>query len=122
MSVFIHFGVEQCDQTVVVSLSDDAMIDRGVIVELCDELTTLVDQQMPQKLLLSFSGVARISSEVISVLIRVRKQLLVHGRELALCDINDETREALRILRLDGTLFRIFSSRSEALVAMNGVS
>lgn len=122
MTVYRHVRAEQCDQIAVIEVSQRALLDRSLIAELCDELITFVDEQKPLKLLVSFSGVTRICTETINLLIRVRRQLLLHGLELALCEINDDAREVFRILRLDGTLFRIFPSRSEAIAELDAPS
>ena len=102
----------------IVSLVDSLLLDRSLISELCEDLLLLIDEYRPTKLLLCFDVVIRSCKEIITILLRVRKNLAEYGGEMALCEMCAEVREVFRILRLDDAMFKIYSSRPVALSAI----
>lgn len=117
MTTYRHIRVERYDPISVVVLLDSFILDRSLIVELSDELTAFINECKPTSMLLSFLQVRRFCTEVITVLLRVRKLLLQHQGRIALCDMTDEIHEVFRIMRMDEAIFKIFPSCAEGLAA-----
>ena len=61
---------------------------------------------------------SRYYNETITILLRVRKNLMVYGRGMALCDMHDEIREVFHILRRDHATFKIIPSRAKGLLTI----
>lgn len=115
--MFRHIRVERHDPICVIVLLDRFILDRSLIVELSDELTAFVAESKPTRILLSFHHVRRFCTEVITVLLRVRKLILQYEGRMALCDMTDEIHEVFRIMRMDEAIFKIFPSCAAGLAA-----
>ncbi len=70
-----------------------------------------------RKLLVSFSEVGRCSTDVINGLLLAKKRLLAEGGELKLCEMSPNIRHTYQLLNLDGTVFRIYDTVDDALLA-----
>lgn len=116
MSQYKCFEVQQHVDVTVVHLLDQKMLDRFMINEMKDELLQMVDSQKPQKMVINFGGVTRLSSEVLGALITSWKHVAENGGRLRLAGMSDGIREVFRITRLEGRIFEIFPSVNEALV------
>lgn len=58
-----------------------------------------------------------MGSNAIGVLVDVRKAVHEYGGQMVLCDLQRNVRMSLKVLNLEGTLFKICDSESEALIA-----
>ncbi len=113
-----HVRFEQLGSVCIVTIVDSLLLDRSLISELCEEFLSLVDELRPTKLLLCFDAVSRFCTEIVTILLRVRKNLTAYGGEMALCDMCDDVREVFHILRLDHSTFKIYPSRAIAMSAI----
>jgi anti-anti-sigma factor len=116
MTKYKCFEVQQHVDVTVVHLLDQKMLDRFMINEMRDELVALADQQKPQKVVINFAGVSRLSSEVLGALITCWKHVAENGGRLRLAGMSDGIREVFRITRLESRIFEVFPSVNEALV------
>jgi anti-anti-sigma regulatory factor len=99
----------------VVHLRHARLTDPLDIAEIRDELCQFVQAAGPRQLLVNFGAVRQCSSEMIIVLLEVRKLMQRSRARLKLCGLNHALRELFRILNLDGTVFDIHDSATDAL-------
>ena len=116
MPDFKSIDVQQFGPVTVVKPSLDRIVHHDAIQAISDDLMELVATDGVNNLVLSLKRVSRYSSEAIGGLIRVEKQLRAKGGQMKLC-MDDDLRELFRIASLDGTLFEIFDSESDAVAA-----
>lgn len=119
MTDYKHFRVEDLDETTVLHLHDAEYFDRLVINELQDEMVEFVKTQTPDRLLISFGPVRRMSSELIGGLIKVRDWTVGNDGHLKLCDMHKSIREVFKMMNLDGKMFEIHDSMPQALDAFD---
>jgi anti-anti-sigma regulatory factor len=114
MTKYQHFNVEQDKGVTVATLTDPELLDRLLTNELQDELIKFVEAEKPSQLIISFQEVRRCSTEIINALLRSRKRMSAHDGKLQLCQMRDEIREVFRLLNLEGTVFNIYKTVSDA--------
>jgi anti-sigma B factor antagonist len=98
----------------VVEFADRKILDELCIAEIRDELTALVGDSSPKKLLLSFKNVEYLSSAALSVLITLNNQVGALDGRLMLSDINPQIFEVFKITKLN-KLFEIYDTAEDAL-------
>ena len=108
-SKFAHFQVEVIDETHVLRLRDQKLIDSNVVDDLREELLRYVADEMPPKLVISFKEVARFSSENFGALLDTNNLAKANDCEVRLCEVSDQIREIFAITRLD-QIFEIHGS------------
>ena len=91
-------------------------LDRQNITLMIDELSTLVSGNKPNQIVFTLKQVSKYSSEAIGGLIRVNNQIKGYGGEMKLC-MSDDLRELFRATGLEGTVFRIYKSESNAIAS-----
>ena len=91
-------------------------LDRQQIVLLSDELETFVTENQPEKIVLTLKQVSKYSSEAIGGLVRINRQVRKYGGVMKLC-MKDELRELFRAAGLDGSVFHIYGTESDAVAA-----
>ena len=109
------FRVTLADQTIIASLSQTRLFGEGVAEILQLQLTQLVQEQRPQRLVIDFAAVTTISSSVISRLILLQKKLDSVGTKMVLCNMSMPLQDVHRMLHLNGTVFDIRDSLEDAL-------
>lgn len=114
MSSFNTFEVKEIGPVTLVKPKDKDIVGRDRINQLSDELLEFVAAAKPLKLIMTLKHVTRYSSEAIGGLIRLDKMVNRYGGAMKLC-MNAEARELFRVTRLDGTVFKIYDSESEAV-------
>lgn len=92
------------------------IVKRNLINDLADDLIEYVAAEKPTQMVLTLKRVTRYSSEAIGGLIRVERRMRAQGGRIKLC-MNQELRELFKVTRLDGTLFEIYESESEAVAS-----
>jgi anti-anti-sigma regulatory factor len=117
MAEFEHFKAHQEDGVTVVHLLDPRLFDTLMVSELQDELLEYLDHTRPASVLVDFDSVSHCSTAVINGLLRAKKRLMEWGGQLKFCNMDDTIREAYRLLNLDGTVFHIYDSKSDAMAA-----
>jgi anti-anti-sigma factor len=114
-----------CDQSHLrVSAFGDVCVVHFVDPELVGEPSTraaaelyrLADQGDCRKLLLSFEGVSRVSSEMFGKLIMLNRRMTQKGGKLRVCLIIPEIRALMEMTRLD-KVFDVRETESEAVAA-----
>jgi anti-anti-sigma regulatory factor len=102
-----HFEVESVAGATLLRLCDNSILNSEVCNELQREFVDFANQAVPKRLLISFREVERLSSEMISSLLRFREAIESKNGSLRLCEISPTIREAFAALNLDGTVFNI---------------
>lgn len=116
MTEYKSFDYKQLGPVVLVQPREPEIVRRNLINDLSDDLVQFVEQQKPTALVLSLKRVARYSSEAIGGLIRLERRVRALGGRVKLC-MNAELRELFKVTRLDGTLFEIYESESDAVAS-----
>jgi anti-anti-sigma factor len=91
-------------------------LDRQQIMLLSDELETFVTDNQPEKIVLTLKQVSKYSSEAIGGLVRVYRQVRKYGGDMKLC-MTAELRVLFRAAGLDGSVFHIYATESDAIAA-----
>ncbi len=115
MNKYKHFNLEHNNEVSVVTLTDTELLDRLLTNELQDELVDFVESEKPTQMIINFQEVRRCSTEIINALLRSRKRLSAHDGRLKLCQMRAEIREVFRLLNLEGTVFKIYKTVSDAV-------
>jgi anti-anti-sigma factor len=109
-----HFEVETDQGVTVVQLTALELLDQLLTHEMQEELLRFVDEQKPHRLVVSFDGVRRCSTEIINAMLRTRKRISVQGGDMRLCSMHHTIRDVFRMLNLEGNVFEIFDTLDEA--------
>ena len=115
MNEFTHFRIDQRENVTVVQLLDSHLLDRLVINELRDELIRFIKTRSPQLMLINFDCVLRFGTEAVNLLLLAQRQVAASGGEMRLCGMHEGIQEIFKVLRLEGPVFSIFSSKDDAL-------
>jgi len=116
MSEFKTFDVKQVGPVVLIQPRELEIVGRNLINDLADDLVEYVQKDKPTAIVVSLKRVTRYSSEAIGGLIRMERRVRAQGGRVKLC-MNRELRELFKVTRLDGTLFEIFDSESDAVAS-----
>jgi len=112
-----RFQVDQQEDVTVVHLIEPNPSDMLLESELRDELLQLVETEKPRKLLVNFGRVGRCSTAAISGLLGVKTRLASEGQLKVYGASHGELHRACRFLNLNGTVFDIYNSPSEAMAS-----
>ncbi|MAD20597.1 MAG: anti-anti-sigma factor [Planctomycetaceae bacterium] len=96
-----------------VGFVEQNILDEANIQEIGDALGALIDSMEAPKVLISFAGVAHLSSAALGALITVNNRVGSKNGELRLADIDPKILEIFKITRLD-RLFEIHGTSAEA--------
>ena len=117
MPEYKRFIVQRQEDVTVVHLADPNPFDELVANELRDELIQLVETEKPRKLLVNFGCVERYPTAAISGLLGVKTRLAAEGQIKFCITPYSELYQACRFLKLEGTVFDIYDSSSEAMAS-----
>ncbi len=98
----------------VVTIQDSAMLEGHTIARLGQEFYELVDKKNKQKLIVDFSNVRFLSSQVLGILLTLDKKSKAIKGKLALCGLRDELMKVFKISGID-KMFAFFPDDSKAL-------
>jgi anti-sigma B factor antagonist len=108
---------EQLGQTTVATFTARSILDDATIQELGHALFRLAGQIGPGSLLLNFSAVERLSSNLIGKLIGVRRKVQEDGGQIALCGLNPELSRLFTLMNLN-QLMPMYSDEQQALQSL----
>ena len=98
----------------VVELLNEEILDEITIDKITESLFSLVSDDEPVRILLSFSRVKRLSSSMLSTLIRLSRRVRDKGGVLKLCGIGAALCEMFAITRVN-KIFDIYEDEQSAL-------
>ena len=111
------FKTERFGEWAVIVFQTPNLMNGMDIERIEQSLTSLIEHDV-RRLLLDFRNVEYISSQALSLLLRLHTQLAaLPGGKLAICRVKPKLLEALRITRLH-RLLQIFQTRTEAVSAL----
>lgn len=110
-----YLTVKKTGDVSIVHFVDSKILDELSISAIGDELTTLVNERAPAKVLLSFKNVEHLSSAALGMLIKLNKEVSDGGGRLKLSDITPQIFEVFKITRLN-KMFDIHDTAEHALV------
>ena len=116
MAEFKSFEVKKVGPVTLIQPREQEIVRRNLINDLADDLIEYVRAEKPTHVVVSLKRVSRYSSEAIGGLIRMERRVRAEGGRVKLC-MSDELRELFKVTRLDGTLFEIFDSESDAVAS-----
>ena len=108
-----HSAVEENGDMIVVSLGKHRGFDELTVNEISDELLGVADRPDCHRLLLDFSGVAKLSSAMLTKLLKLRRKMETKGGKLQLCGVNSPLRSVFHITSLD-RIFDILGTEAGA--------
>ena len=115
MAEYRHFDVEEVHNATVLRLRESELLEHATAIELRDDLRAFLKESRPKRMIVSFESVERFSSQTISSLLDCRERCVFSGTMLMLCDMSPNVRNAFQLLNMDGPVFRIYSTLTEAI-------
>ena len=112
-------SVEYDEKAVIVTFTDEKILEERDIAELQDSLNGIIEQADRINLVLDFSTVKFLSSAVLGLLIRVSKKVYEREGQLRLCNISPRIYEIFKITRLT-KIFDIYPDREAAIASFVG--
>jgi anti-anti-sigma factor len=106
--------VEQIGEVTVAKFTSRHLLDEEKVQTIGRELRSLGEEVGHRPLVLSFSGVERLSTELLGRLVALHKTVHEKGGRLALCKINPQVYQVFKILKLPQVL-SIYADEQEAL-------
>ena len=114
MSESNYFEVHRGSITTI-RFVEPELFDTLLVEELRNDLIQFTESETPEKLLLDFSVVVFCSTALINTLLRMKKIVEREGSgQFKLCEMQPNVRSALQSLNLDGSVFKIYATASEA--------
>ena len=110
---FQYFRVEPLGDVTMVTPTTFDFLGQLANVEMKKELTRYAQEEMPMKVLVKFENVKRFSTEFIGNLLSMKK-VLGADAVIKLCAMQSMHRDIFRLLNLDGTVFTIYDTKTEA--------
>ncbi len=105
--------IRDSDGVAIVEFADRKILDELCILEIQEELATLVESKVGGNLLVSFRNVEHLSSAALGMLITLKKKVEEKEGRLKLSDINPQIYEVFKITRLN-KVFDIHPSLDKA--------
>lgn len=111
-----NLSIENYAGVTVVTFMDSSLLDSGVIDTIANELFHLVDQQNKQKIILDFSSVRMLSSQILGVLTSLHRKCEEIKASLALCGLRKELMRVFVLTGLD-KLLKFYAKDADALAS-----
>ena len=111
-----HFKVENYAGVILVTFTDNAMLETAVIDQIGKALYDLVETQQHQKLILDFSYVKSLSSHTLGILLTLRGKARAIRGTVRLCGLRPDLMKVFKITNLD-EMFQFHANDIEALAA-----
>ena len=112
-----HLDVGKNGDVTIVRLGKNRVLDELTVNKIGDELLGVADRPDCHRLLLDFSGVAQLSSAMLTKLLTLRRKMEAKGENLRLCGIDSHLRSVFAITRLD-RIFDILDTEPCAIKAV----
>ena len=109
---------QQRDEILVVSFSDNKILDSQRIEQIGRELHDVATQTDSKKLLINFQGVSFMSSAMITKLVTLNKLCRAQGVNLKFCDVSPNVMEVFKITNLN-KMFDIQEGQDKALASFD---
>lgn len=111
-----RLSIEDYAGVTVVTFMDSSLLDSAVIETVANDLFHLVDNQNKQKIILDFSSVRLLSSQILGVLTSLNRKCDEIKASLALCGVRKELMRVFTLTGLD-KLLQFYPKDADALAA-----
>ena len=112
---FRYFHLAQHDDVTVAIIAKCRLRDDTIARAMADELVGYVKDLQPRKLVVDFSSVDVFRDLLACGLLQIVRAMRSYDGKLILAGMHQNVREVVRILGLDGTVFRILDSVDDAV-------
>jgi anti-sigma B factor antagonist len=112
-----RISVEYRGNAVIVTLSDEKILEDEQIRSLRDSIMSVIEQAGRVNLIVDFRSVRFLSSAVLGLLIRVSKKIYEADGQLRLCHIRPRIQEIFKITRLT-KIFDIYPDLDSAIAGL----
>ena len=102
----------------VVSFVDTSILDQVHIQRIAEPLYHLVDAQDRRKLILDFSSVKLLSSQMMGVLLTLNKKMKAIKGKMVFCGLKPDLQKLFQVTGLE-KLFEFYPDEPEAMDAFN---
>lgn len=92
--------VTRVKDVTVVAFGNSAVLDSLTVDAVAKELYALVEEQNKKKILLDFTSVEFLSSQMLGVLLSLHKKAVANGTELVLCGLRKSLMKVFRVMSL----------------------
>ncbi len=116
-----HYEALDLGNIVTVRFLKNAVACTTQTSELRSMLLAEVDRRRPTTLIFDFRHVRQISSDVVFLMLQIRRRMADRGCEIRLAGLRPAVREVFQCLQLDGALLPIFETFEDALQANTAV-
>ncbi len=108
--------ISKIDDVTIVNFSKRSILDSVGVEAIASELYALVDERAIKRIVLDFSDVRFLSSQMLGVLIALHKKISDLGGSFVICGLQPELHRVFKITRLDKIL-QFAPSQEKALAA-----
>ena len=119
MSDYKRFKVTHEEGVIVLTLVDTELSDLVLQDAVDEELTRLVEEDKPSKLLIDFGAVQYCTTGIIGSLLATKKRVVAGGGEFKLCRLTKHVHDAFKALNLENTVFSVYATKDEAIAAFD---
>lgn len=116
MTEYRQVSVDTNDDAVIVKLHEHCISNLSELQKLNQELSHLIEQEKPRKLVVDFSCVTFLPSEAIGALISLSRKASAHQGAVKLCCLPPEVLEIFLISQLN-RVFDLHKDVAEALAS-----
>jgi len=109
-----HLDVKRAGDALVLKFTRTDMTDAAFITTVGNEIYQLLEGVDKPKVVIDFSGVERLSSATLGMLVALRKVLTRQQGQMRVANIADDLMEIFKMTRLDVTL-RVVGSNQAAI-------
>jgi len=107
--------ISQIQDVTIVDFRNTSILDGSAVEAIAGQLYPLADQQARRKILLDFSAVRFLSSQLVGVLLALHKKAKAIKGRFILCGLRPELHKVFKIMKLEKIL-EFADSEEEALV------
>lgn len=96
--------ISHIEDVAIADFRQSSILDMATVESISKELYALVDQQAHRKVLLDFSQVQFLSSQMIGVLLSLQKKATAIKGRVMLCGLRTDVRKIFKIMKLEKML------------------
>lgn len=110
--------VEHACGVTEIRLKEHTVSDAEFQHRLANELVALVQETQPAKLVINFRDLGKCTTGAINGLLAIHKLMGPDSACIRICEVGDDVFQTLKVLNLTGSLFAVYESLDDAIVAV----
>lgn len=114
MTVTSHLAVNEQDGIHIIGFTEPTVLDAYHVDEISKRLYELIDREGPKQLILDFSAIKMLSSQTLSVMLKMRQKLMEQGGTMVISGINPGLYRVFKITNLQ-SVFEFFENNQSAI-------